>query len=338
VSGRKIAVVLCNLGGPDGPEAVRPFLFNLFSDKRIIGAPGLVRLLLAALLATTRTKAARANYDLIGGRSPILPETEAQARALETALAGEPDSYRVFIAMRYWKPFVRDAAAAVRAWGADLAILLPLYPQFSTTTTASSRDAWAAAYRGPTRTICCYPEAEGLVTAHAEAILDAWRAGGSPPSPRILFSAHGLPQRIVDAGDPYPDHVARTAARIAAKLPPDWESKISYQSRVGPLQWIGPATETCIEEAAAEQRGLIVCPIAFVSEHVETLVELDVEYAALARKLGLPYYLRAQTPGAAEPFIAELADLARKAVAGVERARICSLAATECPLAAGRRT
>jgi ferrochelatase len=314
---------------------VRPFLFNLFSDKRIIGAPGFVRLPLAALLAGTRTKAAQANYALMGGRSPLLPETEAQAKALEAVLAGEPDQHRVFIAMRYWKPFVRDAAAAVRDWGADLAVLLPLYPQFSTTTTASSCDAWHAAYRGATRPICCYPEAEGLIAAHVEAILEAWRAGGSPPSPRVLFSAHGLPQRIVDSGDPYPTQVAQTAAAIALKRPSEWQSRISYQSRVGPLKWIGPSTETCIEEAAADQRGLIVCPVAFVSEHVETLVELDVEYAALARKLGLPYYLRAKTPGVAQPFIAALADLVRKAAGDASDARACNAFAA-CPFGAGR--
>jgi ferrochelatase len=179
---KKTAVILFNLGGPDGPAAVRPFLFNLFNDRRIITAPAPVRWLLAHFISFTRAPSAGENYALMGGGSPIVPETLKQLDALQkklTPAAGR--EFRVFMAMRYWKPFAQDAAGAARAWGADEAILLPLYPQFSTTTTASARDAWDKAWRGPSRTLCCYPTHHGLARAHADAITAAWRAGGSPP-------------------------------------------------------------------------------------------------------------------------------------------------------------
>ncbi len=307
----KLAVVLFNLGGPDCPEAVKPFLFNLFRDQAIITAPALIRYPLAALISSTRTRAAQANYAIMGGRSPLLPETQAQSRALETELKARGHDARVFIVMRYWKPRARGTAREVAAFKPDEIVLLPLYPQYSSTTTASSLKDWARAWRGPgrSRVVKSYPTAAGLVRAHAEAIRETWTAAGAPPGLRLLFSAHGLPQKIVDAGDPYPAQIEQTAAAVAAQLPefPDW--KICYQSRVGPLKWLEPSTDTEIRRAGEEGRGVIVSPIAFVSEHVETLVELDHEYAALAREVGALPYLRAPTPGVRAPFIATLADL-----------------------------
>ena len=315
MSQRKVAIVLFNLGGPDSPAAVRPFLFNLFNDRRIIAAPAPVRFAIAALISTTRAKLARANYALMGGRSPILPETEAQAKALQERLAqSETTLFRVFVAMRHWKPFAGETAAAVRAWGADETVLLPLYPQFSTTTTASADEAWRRAHAGPTRTVCCYPANTQLARAHADAIENAWRNAGSPDNPRVLFSAHGLPQRVVDAGDPYQWQVERSAAAVSALLPAAWEKSLCYQSRVGPLKWLGPSTLEALEEAGADKRGVIVSPIAFVSEHIETLVELDIEYGEKARELGLPFYIRAPALGVSDIFIDGLAALVRKAL------------------------
>lgn len=338
---RKIAVVLFNLGGPDRPEAVRPFLFNLFSDRRIITAPAPLRLLIATLISTTRAPSARKNYAFMGGGSPIVPETTKQLDALQAKLNGDAGAeYRVFMAMRYWKPFARDAADAVRAWGADEAILLPLYPQFSTTTTASAQDAWSKVFAGKTRTVCCYPTEAGVARAHADAILAAWKAGGAPPAPRVLFSAHGLPQRVVDAGDSYQWQVEQTVAATRALLPPDWEFETCYQSRVGPLKWIGPSTEESIEKAGHEKRGVIVSPIAFVSEHIETLVELDIEYAEKAKALSLPFYLRARTPGVADAFIDALAALVHRAVgdpravASATGQRLCPATFGACPMRA----
>jgi ferrochelatase len=308
----RLAVVLFNLGGPDDLTAVRPFLFNLFRDKAIIGLPAIARYPLAALISTTRTKTAQANYAIMGGRSPLLPETEAQARALETALAQRRSGeVRVFVAMRYWRPFAAETARAVAAFAPDEIALLPLYPQFSTTTTASSLKDWNRAYRGKgrVRTVRDYPIAPGLIQAHAQAIRETWEKAGRPQGQRLLFSAHGLPQKIVDAGDPYHTQVLQTAAAIAAALPefPDWA--VCFQSRVGPLKWLEPSTDTEIARAGAEGKGVIVCPIAFVSEHVETLVELDHEYAALAKETGAVPYLRSPTPGVRAPFIDTLADL-----------------------------
>jgi (E)-4-hydroxy-3-methyl-but-2-enyl pyrophosphate reductase len=196
----RLAVVLFNLGGPDGPDAVRPFLFNLFKDPAIIGAPAPVRYPLAAFISTTRAKGARANYALMGGGSPLLPETRAQAEALEAELARAlpGQESRVFIAMRYWKPFAAETAREVAAFGPDEIVLLPLYPQFSTTTTESSLKDWTRAYRGPgrSRTVCCYPISSGLAEAHARAIRGVWEAAGRPAGVRLLFSAHGVAPEV----------------------------------------------------------------------------------------------------------------------------------------------
>lgn len=321
----KLAIVLFNLGGPDGPTAVRPFLANLFRDPAIMALPAVVRHPLAAVIAKRREKAAQANYDLMGGASPLLPETEAQARALEARLKVlAPDvEARTFIAMRYWKPLAAETAKAVAAFAPDEIVLLPLYPQYSTTTTGSSLKDWEAAYRGPgrSRAICCYPTADGLVEAHVQAIRRIWEAAGAPADLRLLFSAHGLPQKIVDAGDPYQAQVEATAARIAARLPElaDWQ--VCYQSRVGPLKWLSPSTDTEIRRAGAEGKGVLIAPIAFVSEHVETLVELDHDYARLAREVGCKPYLRAPTPGVSQPFIDDLAQAALTALGRAGDAR-----------------
>jgi protoporphyrin/coproporphyrin ferrochelatase len=310
----KLAVVLFNLGGPDGPEAVKPFLFNLFRDPAIIQLPAPARYALAALISTTREKVAQANYAIMGGGSPLLPETQAQARELEKALkvrAADVEA-RVFIAMRYWNPRAEATAREVAAFQPDEIVLLPLYPQYSTTTTGSSVADWSKTYKGAgrTRTVCCYPTPLGLAQAHAEAIRSTWETAGKPSNVRLLFSAHGLPQKIVDAGDPYAAQVAATAAAVAQRLPelPDW--RICYQSRVGRLKWLEPSTDAEIRRAGEEGKGVLISPIAFVSDHVETLVELDHEYARLANEVGCRPYLRAPVPGVRRPFIDELAAAA----------------------------
>jgi ferrochelatase len=316
---RRVAVVLFNLGGPDGPGSVRPFLFNLFRDRAIIDAPGPLRYAIAALISGLRAKSARANYGrMAGGASPLLPQTQAQAEALEQALRRtRPDlETRAFIAMRYWKPFGRDAAAAVRAFAPDDVVLLPLYPQFSSTTTASSLTDWRRAYKGPgsVRAVCCYPTAEGLIEAHAERIQEAWIKAGSPQPVRLLFSAHGLPEKTVAGGDPYQAQVEATAAAVAARLGGEWDWRICYQSRVGPLKWLGPSTLEAIEEAVSEGLGVVISPIAFVSEHIETLVELDHDYAAFADTLGVSAYVRAPTLGVDGAFINGLAQAVQLAL------------------------
>jgi ferrochelatase len=316
----KLAVVLFNLGGPDSLEAVQPFLQNLFSDPAIISLPGFVRKPLAKFIAKKRAPLAREIYRHLGGRSPILPETEAQARALEEALAREGHEAKCFIAMRCWHPFTKEAVEAVKAFAPEEIVLLPLYPQHSTTTTQSSLGEWRkeAARQQlaiPQAEICCYPSEEGFVAALADLVSQAL-AKRKPATPyRVLFSAHGLPKRIVERGDPYQWQVERTVEAVLTRLSCeglDW--RICYQSRVGPLEWIGPATDAEIRRAGEEQKGLIVAPVAFVSEHSETLVELDIEYGKLAAKSGVPDYIRVPTVRTHEAFIGALASLVTTAL------------------------
>ena len=315
--GRRIAVVLFNLGGPDDQASIKPFLFNLFNDPAIIGLPGIFRTPLAKLISSRRETSAQANYALMGGGSPLLPETRRQAEALQAVLGARlgGDEVKVFIAMRYWHPLTEETAAEVAAFGPDEVILLPLYPQFSTTTTESSLKAWNAAYAGPgvSRAVCCYPAATGWVEAQAQAIgekLD--EAVGQPV--RVLFSAHGIPEKLVTGkGDPYQEQIETTVAAVVAAIEAQRgpiDHAICYQSRVGPMKWLGPSTPEAIETAAKDGVGVVVTPIAFVSEHIETLVELDIEYGELAHEKGASPYLRAPAVGIEPLFIDALADAA----------------------------
>jgi ferrochelatase len=316
-SGRRIAIVLFNLGGPDDAATVKPFLFNLFNDPAIIGLPGLFRTPLAKLISSRREASAQANYAMMdsNGGSPLKGETRAQMDALDAALSARlpGDEVRSFMAMRYWHPLTEEAAVDVAAWGPDEIVLLPLYPQFSTTTTRSSLKAWNAAYAGSgrTRTICCYPRATGWIEAQADGIrqkLAEAERDHAGHKVRVLFSAHGIPEKLVHKdGDPYQEQVEATVAAVAkAAGLTDW--LLCYQSRVGPLKWLGPSTPDAIRAAGAEGIGLVVTPIAFVSEHIETLVELDIEYGELAHEAGVHPYLRVPAVGISPLFIGGLAD------------------------------
>ncbi len=323
----RTAIVLFNLGGPDSLEAVRPFLTNLFSDPAIIRLPGLLRSMVAAWIARRRTPTAQKIYGLMGGRSPILPNTELQATDLRAALGttlGPEIEAKIFIAMRYWHPMTTETVAAVKAYAPAQVILLPLYPQFSTTTTASSYRLWQAeaARQGlavPHRLICCYPTEPGFIAAAAELVaagIERARAAAPQAKPLVVLSAHGLPKKIVTDGDPYVSQVEESATAIIARLdlkPGDYV--ISYQSRVGPLEWVGPATDAVILQGAKDRRALVVLPIAFVSEHSETLVELDIEYRHLAEQNGAAAYVRVPAVGTHPAFIVGLARLVKGAMA-----------------------
>lgn len=335
----KLAVVLYNLGGPDSLDAVEPFLTNLFSDPAIISLPAFLRKPLARFIAKRRAPIARDIYARIGGRSPILEETQAQAAALEGALSQRGHQARAFIAMRCWKPFTDEAAREVAAWKPDHIVRLPLYPQFSTTTTASSERAWIEASAGigaPQSRVCCYPWVAGFVAAEAALIREALAKRRPEHSYRLLLSAHGLPERTVARGDPYRWQVERSAAAIVEALAmPGLDWSVCYQSRVGPLKWIGPATDWEIRRAGAEGKALIVAPIAFVSEHSETLVELDIEYGKLAHESGVRDYLRVPTVGTRLEFIEALADLVERAIGSSQpvtcgTGRICPAGAIRC--------
>lgn len=318
----RIGIVLFNLGGPDSLDAVEPFLRNLFSDPAIITLPAILRKPLAWLIARRRTPLARDIYAKIGGRSPIVKETEAQARALEAALAKQGHEAKAVIAMRAWKPFAPQAAAELQEWKSDRIVLLPLYPQFSTTTTASSLDDWARVARArelaaPQSRVCCYPWDDGFIAAEVDLVGQAWARRKPGVDYRLLLSAHGLPKRMISRGDPYQWQVEKSAEAIVEKLGIDGlDWSLCYQSRVGPLEWIGPATDAEVRRAGCGGKGVVIAPIAFVSEHSETLVELDIEYAKLARDAGVPDYIRVPAVGTHPSFIDGLARLVTRAVDG----------------------
>ncbi|MDH5187770.1 MAG: ferrochelatase [Rhodospirillaceae bacterium] len=323
----KIAVVLFNLGGPDSLDAVKPFLFNLFNDSAIIATPQPLRWLLAKLISTKRAPVAQEIYAQIGGRSPILDLTNAQGAALEGVLNKTQPlaETKVFIAMRYWHPFAAETASEVKLFNPDKIILLPLYPQYSTTTSASSLREWKkvaerAGIKAETKAICCWPTHPGFVKAQANLLINAVSsalAAHPDSNVEVLFSAHGLPKRTVErTGDPYPEQVmmgARAIVSAAHTIKPEYKNKfswqVSYQSRVGPLEWIGPSTEDEIKLAGQRKASLVVVPIAFVSEHSETLVELDIEYREVAIHSGVKNYVRVPAVGTDPDFIIGLSDL-----------------------------
>lgn len=346
----RVAVVLMNLGGPDSLDAVEPFLRNLFRDPAIIRAPAPVRHLLGRWISRRRGPEARAIYRTIGGRSPLLKETQAQAAALKAALV-DMGVVEVVLAMRYWHPMSEEAARKVAAFGPDQVVLLPLYPQFSTTTTASSLAAWrraarAAGIAAPTRAFCCYPQAKGLIEAHAALIAPLLDAAAEAGTPRLLLSAHGLPRSVVARGDPYQWQVEETARRIVARLGHaglDW--RVCYQSKVGPLKWLEPATRDEIAHAGRDGVSVVLAPVAFVSEHSETLVELDVICREHAERACVPAYHRVPALGTHPAFVAALATLVREALGAMDMrgagelrsaggGRLCSAAHGACPLAA----
>ena len=309
----KVAVILFNLGGPDSLDAVQPFLRNLFGDPAILRLPSLLRGPLASLLARHRAPKARAIYAKIGGSSPILGQTEAQARALEEAL-GREHEWRGYVCMRYWHPMTASVVRSVERFAPDRIVLLPLYPQFSTTTTASSFQAWndAATFKVPTKSIESYPTEPGFIDASVELVKQGLVEAGAGLK-RVLFSAHGLPERIVKAGDPYQAQVEQTARAIAQRIDGvGWS--VCYQSRVGPLKWIGPSTDAEIARAGADKVRVVLYPLSFVSEHSETLVELDIDYRHLAKEAGVPVYVRVPTVGTHPLFIGGLARLVRDAL------------------------
>jgi len=316
----RLGVVLFNLGGPDSPEAVEPFLFNLFNDPAIIGLPGVLRWPLAKFISRRRAPVATEIYRHLGGKSPLLEETEAQAEALGHALAeylGEgADEVRVFIAMRYWHPMTAATVSAVKAFNPDNIVLLPLYPQFSTTSTGSSIKEWrrVAAAQGlaaPTRTVCCYPVEQGYIESLAGLVRPAIEAAQKHGRFRVLFSAHGLPEKIIAKGDPYSWQIEATAGALVKALSvAGLDHAVCFQSRVGRLKWIGPSLDDEIERAAMDGVAVVVVPIAFVSEHSETLVELDIEYRDMAEKLGVPAYIRVPAIGVETTFISALARIA----------------------------
>ena len=309
----KKAVILFNLGGPDSLNAVRPFLFNLFYDRRIINLPNPFRFLLAKFISAKRENIARKIYEEIGGKSPILENTKAQADALELKLnEDENHVYKVFICMRYWHPFADEVVKSVKQFDPDEVILLPLYPQYSTTTTLSSIENWQKnakkhGLKCNTKIIHHYYDNENFIEAHANLIAKYYTLASRIGKPRVLFSAHSLPLSVIKKGDPYASQVERSVGLIVEKLAInnlDWS--ICYQSKIGPVKWLEPSTESELSRTKADGVPVVLSPISFVSEHSETLVELDIEYKAIIKD---GYYFRVLTLSTDFLFIKCLADL-----------------------------
>jgi protoporphyrin/coproporphyrin ferrochelatase len=310
----KKAVVLFNLGGPDKIENVEPFLFNLFNDPAILNLPTILRYPLAKLISNRRAPVAKKIYEELGGSSPILKLTKEQSGALETKLNQNEtgNEYKCFIVMRCWNPRANDVIKDVQLFNPEEVILMPLYPQYSAATSGSSIKEWKNVckknnYKVKTSTICCYPTDQNFINAHTKEIIKKIK---DLKNFKLIFSAHGLPEKNIKKGDPYQWQVEQSVKKIVKDLNIenlDWI--LSYQSRVGPLKWIGPSTEDIIVKNSKLGKHIVLVPIAFVSEHSETLVELDIEYKEIADANGCKNYTRVPALGINEDFIKALSEL-----------------------------
>ena len=309
----KKAVILFNLGGPDKLESVEPFLFNLFNDRAIINIPSIFRYPLAKFISKKRAPIAKNIYKEIGNKSPILELTQDQANSLENNLS-KKGNYKCFVVMRCWHPRASDVIKKVREYNPEEIILLPLYPQFSASTSGSSINEWndlckKENYQVKTKTICCYPTESNFIASHVSLIKKTLQ-NIENNNFKLIFSAHGLPESKIKNGDPYQWHIEETVKEIMSELKiENLDHTISYQSRVGPMKWIGPFTDDEIIKYSKEKKGIVIVPVAFVSEHSETLVELDIEYKKLAEKNGCSFYKRVPALGIEENFIKGLAEL-----------------------------
>ena len=319
------AIVLFNLGGPDDLASVEPFLVQLFSDREIIELPfgAALQPLMARVISKLRGPSVRRNYTRIGGGSPQLRITSEQARALEDRLNCEcrrGESFRIFIAMRYSRPSAEDALDAIAGAGIHRIITLTLYPQYSKATTGSStrdfermleKPVWKSFGFDVTH-VESYFDHPGYLNAMADCVRDAWN---EIPQDRcretvILFSAHGLPQKFIDEGDPYVQHIEATRKGILDRLRLPNRQLLAYQSRTGPVRWIGPGTEETLTELGREGvRDVLVVPLSFVSDHIETLYEVDQLFADAARRAGITGYYRPRALNASPRFIDALAHL-----------------------------
>ncbi len=310
----KKAIILFNLGGPDKLENVEPFLFNLFNDPAILNLPFFLRYPLAKLISNRRAPIAKKIYEEIGGASPILKLTEEQSDVLEKKLNQNQivDEYKCFVVMRCWHPRASEVIKNVQLYNPDEVILMPLYPQYSAATSGSSIKEWKNIckknnYKIKTSIICCYPTDKNFINAHTKEIIKKIKDLNNF---KLIFSAHGLPKKNIKKGDPYQWQVEQSVNKIIQNLNfKDLDWILSYQSRVGPLKWIGPSTDDIIVENAKIGKHIVLVPIAFVSEHSETLVELDIEYKKLAEDNGCKQYTRVPALGINEDFIKAMTEL-----------------------------
>lgn len=307
----KTAVILFNLGGPSSEKDIFSFLFSFFSDPAILPFPQPFRSILAGIIALFRLKKAREIYRPLGGGSPLLHNTEIQAKALQKELGAD---YKVLVCMRHAAPRIESVWETIKKRSLKEIVLLPLFPQYSTTTTESFFQAWRENTTNldvPVRFIPEYPTLDGFVDAQIAKTIPYYNEAQKYGNPKILLTAHGLPEKVIEKGDPYQQQVLETAEKFKEKTGFQ-DATVCYQSRVGWLPWIRPFLEESIEAAAREGRPLVVVPLSFVSEHSETLVELDILMRDLAKSLGSPYYGRVPTVQTHPMFIKGLASLVKE--------------------------
>jgi len=315
---RCLGIVLFQLGGPDTLEAIQPFLFNLFCDPDIIDFPfaRIGRRPLAKLISSTRAKKVQHHYSVIGGGSPIRRFTETQARTLESALQLLGVNARCFVAMRYWHPFTAEAVAQLEAARCDEIVLLPLYPHYSSTTVGSSLNEWNRHYRGhaPVHLVKSFYKDEAYLDALIEKIEEALSRFPASRRPEIVFSAHSLPQSIIDKGDPYQRQIEETVQLLMDRGGWPNHHRLCYQSKVGASKWLQPSLHRTLHDLAGDQvRDVCIVPVSFVSDHVETLGEIDHEAREEAAELGLGQFEMTAGLNDSPKFISALAQLVLQA-------------------------
>ena len=319
---QRIGVLLFNLGGPETLADVRPFLFNLFSDPDIIRLPfRALQKPLAWLISTQRYNLSQSYYEQIGGGSPLRRITDEQARALEQALASRNISARAYVGMRYWHPFLEHALEQIRGDEITHLVVLPLYPQFSFSTTGSSLNRMkeltsANGDVAPRITIVEKWHDDPKYIAAMSNIISEELAGFPdqvPSGTHIVFSAHSVPVRYIDEGDPYLDQTQQTVRAIMERLGNHRPHSLSFQSKVGPVKWLRPSTDEMIRSLAGKgESQLLLVPVSFVSEHIETLYELDILYRKVADEVGIAHYRRVPALNCRADFIDALADLVER--------------------------
>ena len=328
----KVGVLLLNLGGPERIQDVGPFLYNLFSDPEIIRLPNpALQKPLAWLISSLRAGKSQEAYRSIGGGSPLRRITEQQARELQSTLRSRGIEATTYVAMRYWHPFTESAVADIKADGIDEVVVLPLYPQFSISTSGSSFRELQRLRQGdggfaqlPLRCIRSYYDHPGYVDAMARLIAHEVEACPDPTAAHVFFSAHGVPKSYVEeAGDPYQREIEACSTlimqRLAELVGHGNPHTLAYQSRVGPVEWLRPYTDDALHElGAAGVKDLVVVPISFVSEHIETLEEIDIEYREIATESGVSNFRRVPALDTDATFISALSDLVQQALAGPE--------------------
>jgi len=316
---RRVGIVLFQLGGPDTLEAIEPFLYNLFCDPDIIDFPfaRIGRKPLAKLISTTRARKVQHHYATIGGGSPIRRHTEGQARALEAGLRSQGIDAHCFVAMRYWHPFTHEAIQQLKAAGCDEVVLLPLYPQYSSTTTGSSLNEWRRLFEADMPVHCV--ETFYRNTMYLDAVLEKVNAAlerfPAPERPTIVFSAHSLPMSVIDKGDPYQRHIEETVKLLTERG--RWSNPhcLCYQSKVGASRWLQPSLHQTLRKLSAESvHEICVVPVAFVSDHVETLAEIDHEAREEAHQLGITQFEMSAGLNDSPTFIAALQQIVERAL------------------------